>query len=229
MALYDAYIFDVQGTLLDFFGPVSTAIAEYLGCATDSPLPGDLTRAWRADYFARVAELEQSAEHWNRVQDAYAEGLADVSSQLGLSIPLEEHPRLADAWRRLVPWPDAADGIRQLRERAAVVTLSNTDMATMIHLFKEVGIDWDAVLTAEVFGKFKPHPDLYLRTCRFLGLPPHRVAMVASHPYDLRAAKDAGLGTVFVYRPLEYGTLDEAVDDIDNEFDHRVEDIRDIP
>lgn len=52
--------------------------------------------------------------------------------------------------------------------------------------------------------------------------------MVASHPYDLRAARDLGMSTVFVYRPLEFGRVEDAVDDVDSEFDHRVTDIRDV-
>ncbi len=53
--------------------------------------------------------------------------------------------------------------------------------------------------------------------------------MVASHPYDLRAAREVGLNTVFVYRPLENGRVEDSVDDTEGEFDHRIEDLRDIP
>ena len=56
-----------------------------------------------------------------------------------------------------------------------------------------------------------------------------RAAMVASHPYDLRAAKAVGLNTIFVYRPFEFGSVEFAVDDADGEFDHRITDLRQIP
>ncbi len=228
MARYDAYIFDVQGTLVDFFTPVADALTEHLGDEHPAPV-GDIVRLWRRDYFSRVAKLDQSAAQWNRVQDAYTAGLAAVCDELGVKISLPKHAQLAEAWKRLVPWPDVVDGLSRIRREAVIATLSNTDMATMVHLSKTAGMQWDAVLTAEIFGSFKPEPLVYERTCRYLGVQPERAAMVASHPYDLRAAREVGLNTIFVYRPMEFGRLDDAVDDNDHEFDHWIEDIRDLP
>ncbi len=227
MARYEAYIFDVQGTLLDFYTPVANALKEHL--AADSAVPvGDIVRAWRRDYFSRVASLDQSAAKWSPVQDAYTAGLATVCEELGFYIPLGKHAELAEAWKRLTPWPDVADGLRRIRSEAIAATLSNTDMSTMVQLFKTEQLEWDAVLTAELFGAFKPEPLVYERTCRYLGVEPGKAAMVGSHPDDLRAAREVGLNTVFVYRPLEFGRLEDAVDEHD-EFDHRVEDIRELP
>ncbi|SHY83341.1 haloacid dehalogenase, type II [Mycobacteroides abscessus subsp. abscessus] len=46
--------------------------------------------------------------------------------------------------------------------------------------------------------------------------------MVAAHPYDLRAARQLGMGTIFVSRPHEYGDPALAHTDPDEEFDQRV-------
>jgi 2-haloacid dehalogenase len=78
-------------------------------------------------------------------------------------------------------------------------------MNTAISLFKDLAIDMDAIFTAEMFGAFKPDPDVYRRALQYLQLRPGEAAMVASHPYDLKAAGSLGLGTIFVNRPLEYG------------------------
>ncbi|MFT3660642.1 MAG: haloacid dehalogenase type II [Gordonia sp. (in: high G+C Gram-positive bacteria)] len=229
MAEFDAYLFDVQGTLLDFYTPVAEALAaEFAELGVAVPV-GDVVRAWRADYFARVAALEQSADEWYPVQRVYADGLADVCASFGIELPAERRAELAGAWTRLVPWHDVPDGLRRLRSESLVATLSNTDMATMVTLFKDLRIDWDAIFTAEVFGAFKPDPVLYTRACRYLGVRPERTAMVASHPYDLRAAREQGLNTVFVYRPGEFGRIDDAVDDEAGEFDHRVTGLHQIP
>lgn len=219
---YKAYLFDVQGTLLDFFEPVSHAVAEY-----DPDIDAAaFTRAWRADYFDRVANLAQSADGWTRVQDLYAHGFADVCESFGLRRPDSATAEVvASGWQRLVPWPDVPIGLSGLRSQTVIATLSNTDMATMVNLFKRLGISWDAVLTAEVFGGFKPDPMVYRRALRYLGVEPHEAAMVAAHPYDLRAAQEIGMGTVFVSRPYEYGDPALAHDDPDREFDQRVTDI----
>ncbi|AMT71465.1 haloacid dehalogenase type II [Mycobacteroides immunogenum] len=222
---YKAYLFDVQGTLLDFFEPVSQAVAEYspeLDAAA-------FTRAWRTDYFERVANLTQSADDWTRVQELYARGFADVCEKFGLPRPQAAHAEtVASSWQRLVPWPDVPTGLAALRSRAVAATLSNTDMATMVNVFKRLGISWDAILTAEVFGRFKPDPLVYRGALRYLNVQPHEAAMVAAHPYDLRAAREIGMGTVFVSRPHEYGDPVLAHTDADEEFDQRVADIGEI-
>ena len=47
--------------------------------------------------------------------------------------------------------------------------------------------------------------EVYQSAADILDLMPAEVMMVAAHSGDLRAAKDAGLRTAFVARPLEYG------------------------
>jgi 2-haloacid dehalogenase len=70
---------------------------------------------------------------------------------------------------------------------------------------RHAGLPWDAVLTAELFGRFKPDPAVYLGAARLLGLAPAQVMMVAAHPSDLAAAQRAGLKTAYIPRPTEYG------------------------
>ena len=103
------------------------------------------------------------------------------------------------------PWPDVPAGMARLRTRATTVTLSNADTSTLISLFKNHAIDVDTIFTAEMFGAFKPDPQVYLGALRYLDVRPEEAAMVASHPYDLEAAGALGLGTIFVSRPDEYG------------------------
>ena len=227
---YKAYLFDVQGTLFDFFTPVCAAVGRYLRSGgADTSIAPDMTRSWRADYFQRVSGLGQSAERWTRVHDLYAAGFGDVCVSRGVPRPSgAELERVAASWADLVPWPDTTSGLRKLRAEAFTATLSNADMQTMVRLFKRHGVDWDMVLTAEVFGAFKPDPNLYRRAARYLGLMPSEVAMVASHPYDLRAAAEEGMGTVFVYRPAEYGDLGLAHQDTAGEFGQRVSSLHDI-
>ena len=204
---YRAYLFDVQGTLLDFFNPVSTAVSRYL---KESGITGvdaaDFTRAWRENYFVRIQRIQQSVDNWHRVQDEYAAGFGDVCAHYRLPEPDPASAQaVARSWKNLEPWPDVRDGMARLRDKAIIASLSNTDMSTAISLFKDLAIDMDAIFTAEMFGVFKPDPTVYQRALRYLGLRADEVAMVASHPYDLEAAGCVGLGTIFISRPLEYG------------------------
>ena len=70
---------------------------------------------------------------------------------------------------------------------------------------RHAGLPWDAVLSAELFGHYKPDPEVYLGAARLLDLPPSQLMMVAAHPSDLRAAAACGLRTALIPRPLERG------------------------
>ena len=52
---------------------------------------------------------------------------------------------------------------------------------------------------------YKPDPEVYQSAADILDLKPADVMMVAAHLGDLRAAKQVGLRTAFVVRPMEFG------------------------
>jgi 2-haloacid dehalogenase len=70
---------------------------------------------------------------------------------------------------------------------------------------KGAGLPWDLVLSAELVRRYKPDPEVYLMAPRLLDFRAEEVALVAAHPDDLRAAGAAGLKTVYVPRPEEWG------------------------
>ena len=235
---YRAYLFDVQGTLLDFFQPVRKAVSEYLGasaqagasdCTANDFTADDFTRAWRANYFDRTKRLTPDPRGWRRVQDEYALGFADVCATFGLPVPTaQQAATVASAWQRLEPWPDVAEGLGRIRAGAFAATLSNTDMSTMIGLFKALDIGWDAIFTAELFGAFKPDPMVYRGATRLLGVPLEQTALVACHPYDVEAARALGMGAIFIRRPDEYGDSAFAHDIEPASVDQYVTDLREI-
>jgi len=204
---FRAYLFDVQGTLLDFFNPVNSAVGHYFTAhGIEHVDAAEFTRSWREDYFQRLRSIPQSLDKWRPVQSEYLAGFSDVCLRYGLPAP--DHAvaeAVAGSWQRLEPWPDVRAGMASVREKAITATLSNTVMSTAIVLFKRLGIGMDAIFTAEMFGAFKPDPRVYQRALAYLRVRPEEAAMVASHPYDLEAADSLGLGTIFVSRPLEYG------------------------
>src|SRR5439155_1281393 len=116
----------------------------------------------------------------------------------------EETQHLNDAWHRLTPWPDSVPGLNRLRGRYVLATLSNGNVSLLVDMAKNAGLPWDCVLSAELFGHYKPDPEVYQGAARLLGLPPGELMMVAAHPRDLEAAQRVGLKTAYVPRPLEY-------------------------
>jgi 2-haloacid dehalogenase len=91
-------------------------------------------------------------------------------------------------------------------------TLSNGNTALLSDLKTHANLDFTHVLSAELFGSYKPSPKVYLGAVEKLGLQPHECAMVAAHLSDLRAAKDLGLQAIYVERP---GEEDWAAEDVE--------------
>jgi hypothetical protein len=70
---------------------------------------------------------------------------------------------------------------------------------------KRAALPWDCILSAEVFGAYKPDPRTYGGVARVFGVPPEQVMLVAAHHDDLEGARACGLQTAYIERSLEFG------------------------
>jgi 2-haloacid dehalogenase len=104
--------------------------------------------------------------------------------------------------------------------------LSNGHVALLVDLARHGDLRFDAVLSAELAQAYKPAPEAYRTAARLLGLQPAEVMLAAAHPWDLEGARNAGLTTAFVDRPLEYGPGSQAREDPDA--DVAVGDLREL-
>ena len=194
--------FDIFGTVVDWHGSIMREV-EALGLGVDADA---FARAWRAGYAPAMQRVMSGELGWTRIDDLHRMILDDLLDDLGID-SLDE-PRKADlnlAWHRLDPWPDAVEGLTRLKSRFIVCTLSNGNLSLLTEMAKRAGLPWDCILSAEVFRAYKPHPDTYLGVARTFDIPPGEVMLVAAHHDDLAAARDCGLQTAYIERPLEYG------------------------
>lgn len=84
-------------------------------------------------------------------------------------------------------------------------TLSNGHVALLVDLMRYNDLRFDAVLSAQLAGSYKPDPVVYATAAELLGLAPQQLGMVAAHGQDLAAAAEVGLRPLFVHRPQEWG------------------------
>ena len=103
------------------------------------------------------------------------------------------------------PWPDAVQGLTQLKSKFTIVTLSNGNLSLLANMAKHGSLPWDLILSAEVFKHYKPDPETYLGVAHIFDLQPHEVMLAAAHKDDLLAAHHCGLQTAFIERPDEFG------------------------
>lgn len=202
-----ALTFDVFGTVVDWHGSVARevrALAASKGLRMNAV---KFTKAWRAGYRPAMDKVRSGELPWTKIDVLHRMILDELLVQFKAADRLteEEKAHLNLVWHRLKPWPDAVRGLKRLKSRYVIATLSNGNTGLLVNMAKQGGLPWDCILSSETFRHFKPDPEMYLGAADALDLKPEQVMMVASHKHDLRAAAQHGLKTAFIKRPHELG------------------------
>lgn len=220
-----ALVFDVFGTVVDWRGGVvreGEALTAARGWQADWPAFAD---AWRAGYQPAMQRAMQPGAdgqvEWAHIDALHRGILETLLPRFGLDqLDEAERAHLNLVWHRLDPWPDVLAGLRRLKAKFTISTLSNGNISLLVDMAKRARLPWDCVLSAELFRRYKPDPAVYLGAAELLGVAPAELLMVAAHPSDLAAAAAAGLKTAYVERPLEYGPGGHHAPPADQRFDH---------
>lgn len=204
-----ALVFDVFGTVVDWR---SSLIADFTAWAQSRGIAGDWTAlvdGWRGLYVGSMDEVRRHPERGFVILDTlHRRSLEQLVEKLGIAGLTEaDLDHLTKGWHRLHPWADSVGGLTRLKRKYILSPLSNGNVALLTNMAKFAGLPWDLVMSAELFGHYKPDPETYLGAARLLCLAPGEVMTVAAHNNDLEAAQRYGLKTAFVARPTEYGPL----------------------
>jgi 2-haloacid dehalogenase len=224
-----ALTFDVFGTVVDWYGSI---IREGQLLAANKGYDVDWEKfavSWRAGYGPAMNKVRNGEMPWTKIDDLHRMILDDLVEEYNLiGMSEAELVHFNEAWHRLSPWPDTVSGLNKLKSKYVITTLSNGNVSLLTHMAKNGGLPWDAILSAELSGHYKPDPRAYLKAADLLSLEPEQVMMVATHPGDLRAAARTGLKTAYVIRPLERGPGRPVNRNPDGEFDYTAEDFNDL-
>ena len=196
---FDALTFDCYGTLIDWETGILDALAPWLerhGVAGDA---GAVLEA-----FARC-ESKQQADTPDMV---YPEVLARVHTALAGDWGIPSSDAEAHAFGASVgDWPafaDAPQALRALKEHFKLVILSNVDRASFRASNDKLGVDFDAVFTAQDIGSYKPDPRNFAALVDGLarrGIAAKRILHTAQSLFhDHVPARAAGLATAWIDR-----------------------------
>lgn len=198
---YRALSFDCYGTLIDWETGIWDALQPLIAMSGRS----DVTRTQGLSVFARHETALQAANP----RMHYPDLLATVHRQLAAELDLRSTTELDVAFGGSVgawpAFPDTADALRSLGRRFRLVILSNVDRHSFSESNRKLGVEFDAVYTAEDIGSYKPDPAnfAYLLTHagRDLGLAPGDLLHTAQSVFhDIVPAGLAGLSTAWIDR-----------------------------
>ena len=196
--------FDIFGTVVDCHGSIVREM-QSLYPAVDA---NGFALAWRAGYQPAMARVRSGELGWTRIDELHRLILDDLLPQFGLTHLTEaERVHLNRVWHRLDAWPDSVEGLRRLKTKFTICSLSNGNLGLLTDMAKRAQLPWDCILSAEVFRAYKPDPATYLGVAGVFDLHPEQVMLCAAHHEDLQAARDCGLRTAYIERPFEFGVL----------------------
>ncbi len=225
-----ALTFDVFGTVVDWHGSVARemrALAAGKGLRVNAV---KFAKAWRDGYTPAMDRVRSGELPWTKIDVLHRMILDEILAKFKIADALSESEKteLNLVWHRLKPWPDAPRGLKRLKQRYIIATLSNGNTGLLVNMAKQGGLPWDCIFSSETFHHYKPDPETYLGAAGLLDLKPEQVMMVAAHKHDLRSAAKNGLKTAFIKRPHEYGRNNNPDLASEADFNVNAEDFHDL-
>ncbi len=199
----EACVFDAYGTLFDF-NTAAAGARDELG--PDWQKLSELWRLKQLQYTWLRGLAGHHAEFWQVTGDALDFSLA----QLGIARPgLRE--RLMQLYLRLGAFPEVPAMLETLKQRGIrLAILSNGSPPMLDAMVRNSGLEnaFDAVLSVEEVGVFKPHPSVYGLAAQRLTLAPERICFLSSNGWDAYSAKAFGFRVLWCNR---YGQPPERI------------------
>lgn len=200
----EVLFFDVLGTMVDWRGSITTEVGEFLKRHNLGHVDAaGFADAWVGRYDASVDPIRTGKRSFVLLDQVNRENLVVSLEEFGLapaSFPSEELEYLNLSWHRLKAWPDLAEGLSRLKSHFIIAPLSDGHARLLVNVSKYNNLPWDFIIGADMSQAYKPMPQVYLRACEFLEVPPGHAMLVAAHDYDLEAARRCGLKTAYIAR-----------------------------
>lgn len=148
-------------------------------------------------------------------QDIATATLQTLASEQGRRLSDQDCDEVLAGFGELLPQPDAVEAFRMLTNaNIRIAALSNGAAATTSKLLDAARLSpmVERVMSIADIGKWKPRQEIYRHAADTLGVEPGRLALVATHAWDVHGAKCAGLVTGFVARGQPYPPVMRAPD-----------------
>lgn len=193
--------FDCYGTLVDWEGGIGAFLyALLLREEVEDPPPGrELRERWEAIQFELVTGP------YKPYKEILAEATMAWCREFGVPDRDVYGPAIVGSIRAWQPFPDTRPALTRAKENGVrLVIVSNTDRDIISHSIKQIGVEFDGVVTAEDAGGYKPSDPPFELALERIGEDPADVLHVAfGFKYDIGPAKKFGMGSAWVNRHSE--------------------------
>jgi 2-haloacid dehalogenase len=191
--------FDCYGTLIDWETGMLAALAPLAAKCRPTPAPEKLLALYAQHESAQEAETPDLV-----YRDLVAHVHGRMAKALGVTASAAENVAFGASIGAWPAFPDSPQALAYLKHHFKLVILSNVDRESFRASNVRLGVEFDAVLTAQDLGSYKPDPRnvaALIANVSELGCPKSALLHVAQSLFhDHVPAQRAGLKTVWIDR-----------------------------
>lgn len=221
--------FDLMGTCCDWLTSMLSALDQTPPHASLTPPDQklrDLALSWRSEFFAEIQSRFANKDEEEDIDVTHRRVLDRVLQERGIGLDAWDdsvRDKLVQQWHVQTPWPDVVPALEALRAQKKwfLVVLANGSMRLQLDIAETAGLPFHSLLSSELLGVSKPDLRIYKKAMQLVNVAPENCYMLASHLYDLKAAKEAGMQTIYVHRATE----DVGLEKVDTEGEHAFVDL----
>ncbi len=193
--------FDIFGTVMDLTGSLSGPAGDFLA-ANGSAITGET-------FYADWRERQRIEQYQDNLLMLGHSGYLETCRRAFVYCLKKHNVDYTDEGVRefmqvymdLQPYDDAIEGLRSLGSRYRLVALSNGEQWYLEKLLgSNVPVEFDAIISVDQVGAFKPAPGIYRKAVQRLGCEPGEILMVAAHAFDILGAQACGFKAAYVNR-----------------------------
>ena len=194
--------FDCYGTLIDWESGMVAALAPLT-----ERLDRNLTRNEILQAHARYESDQQRQTPTKRYRELLAVVYRRLAEEWGISVGWDDCVRYGQSVKDWPAFPDSVEALQYLKQHYKLVILSNVDNESFSASNGKLGVDFDAIYTAEDIGSYKPAAanfEYMLTMLKGLGYDKSDLLHTAESLFhDHAPANRQGLTSCWIYRRHE--------------------------
>jgi 2-haloacid dehalogenase len=188
--------FDCYGTLIDWESGILSALRPLL-----QQHGAELSDAELLELYGELEAASESGEY-RSYRDVLREVVRGFGQRLGFAASAGEQDSLPDSIATWKPFPETVNALRKLHSRFKLAIISNIDDDLFAASARQLGIDFDEIITAAQASAYKPSPTIFRLAQQKLGVSTQEWLHAGQSIYhDVIPAKPLGIATVWVNRP----------------------------
>lgn len=195
-----ACVFDAYGTLFDVHSAVganAARLGEQAGAVSDTWRSKQLEYTWLRSLMGRHADF------WKVTGDALDFALERHGVDIHAATRSGLREALMQAYLKLSPYPEVAATLAELHQRGLRMAILSNGSPAMLEAAVEnaqLQATFEAILSVESIGIYKPEPRVYQMAVEQLALPREHILFLSSNGWDVSGAKSFGFHTFWVNR-----------------------------